>query len=102
MGFSCPYRKRNPAMFNVRDYSSCALSAFPSFPALKFVTNLRDDVKGEANETFIPGVTFSFLITATHIRVRDVGTCSRVSLSCKVIYEPRCRACCGLRVRSLG
>ncbi|KAJ2894400.1 kinase-like protein [Zalerion maritima] len=33
--YPCPYRKRNPLRFNVRDYQSCALTSFPSIPQLK-------------------------------------------------------------------
>lgn len=32
---SCPFRKRNPMRFNVRSYSACALSDFPSVNHLK-------------------------------------------------------------------
>jgi len=33
--FSCPYRKRNPAMFNVRTNRTCALISFPNVAELK-------------------------------------------------------------------
>ncbi|KAF6795415.1 Ankyrin-like protein [Colletotrichum sojae] len=33
--FSCPYRKRNPLRFNVRDHESCALVAFDSISLVK-------------------------------------------------------------------
>ncbi|KAK7710626.1 hypothetical protein SLS63_012900 [Diaporthe eres] len=33
--FSCPFRKRNPIRFNVRDYGSCALNPFADFALLK-------------------------------------------------------------------
>lgn len=32
---SCPYRKRNPARFNVRDYRVCAMRPFQDFTLLK-------------------------------------------------------------------
>ncbi|KAH7247971.1 hypothetical protein B0J15DRAFT_499055 [Fusarium solani] len=33
--FSCPYRKRNPWMFNVRDHHICATHSFPTIALLK-------------------------------------------------------------------
>jgi hypothetical protein len=33
--FSCPYRKRNPFRFNVRDHPTCALTSFPDNSQLK-------------------------------------------------------------------
>lgn len=33
--FSCPFRKRNPIRFNVRDHTSCALNPFADFALLK-------------------------------------------------------------------
>ncbi|KAJ2984324.1 hypothetical protein NUW58_g6100 [Xylaria curta] len=33
--FSCPYRKRNPRRFNVRDYPDCANKSYEEFPTLK-------------------------------------------------------------------
>lgn len=35
---SCPFRKRNPIRFNVRDYRSCALTSYPDYPQLKYVS----------------------------------------------------------------
>jgi hypothetical protein len=35
MHFSCPFRKRNPLRFNVRDFQSCAVQSFPDIPQLK-------------------------------------------------------------------
>lgn len=35
MHFSCPFRKRNPVRFNVRDFQSCAVQSFPDVPQLK-------------------------------------------------------------------
>ncbi|KIE01678.1 zinc finger domain-containing protein, partial [Metarhizium majus ARSEF 297] len=32
---SCPYRKRNPHRFNVRDHHSCAMTYFPKFAELR-------------------------------------------------------------------
>ncbi|EHK23380.1 uncharacterized protein TRIVIDRAFT_124089, partial [Trichoderma virens Gv29-8] len=32
---SCPYRKRNPSRFNVRDHHSCAMTYFPKFAELR-------------------------------------------------------------------
>lgn len=32
---SCPFRKRNPVKFNVRDYQSCAVQSFPDISLLK-------------------------------------------------------------------
>jgi hypothetical protein len=34
---SCPYRKRNPLRFNVREHHSCAMTYFPKFAELRFV-----------------------------------------------------------------
>jgi hypothetical protein len=34
---SCPFRKRNPLRFNVRDHGSCALNSFSDFALLKCV-----------------------------------------------------------------
>ncbi|KAI1471724.1 uncharacterized protein F4812DRAFT_455832 [Daldinia caldariorum] len=34
-GFSCPYRKRNPIRFNVRDHEKCANRSFPNMTELK-------------------------------------------------------------------
>jgi hypothetical protein len=34
---SCPYRKRNPSRFNVRDHHSCAMTYFPKFAELRYV-----------------------------------------------------------------
>lgn len=33
--YSCPFRKRNPARFNIRDHESCALAPFGSILGLK-------------------------------------------------------------------
>ncbi|KAI8715779.1 hypothetical protein NCS52_01086200 [Fusarium sp. LHS14.1] len=33
--FSCPYRKRNPEIFNVRDHPTCATASFPSITMVK-------------------------------------------------------------------
>ncbi|KAJ3545429.1 hypothetical protein NM208_g2509 [Fusarium decemcellulare] len=33
--YSCPYRKRNPGIFNVRDYPACAGRSFSTIPLLK-------------------------------------------------------------------
>lgn len=33
--FTCPYRKRNPLRFNVREYGSCALNSFADMALLK-------------------------------------------------------------------
>lgn len=33
--FSCPFRKRNPIRFNVRDHGNCALNPFADFALLK-------------------------------------------------------------------
>ncbi|KAH7165942.1 hypothetical protein EDB81DRAFT_878302 [Dactylonectria macrodidyma] len=33
--FSCPYRKRNPLRFNVRDHLNCAIQPFPSMTQVK-------------------------------------------------------------------
>jgi len=32
---SCPYRKRNPEVFNVREYYSCSMTFFPSIAAVR-------------------------------------------------------------------
>ncbi|KAK4130824.1 hypothetical protein BT67DRAFT_207569 [Trichocladium antarcticum] len=32
---SCPFRKRNPVRFNIRDFQSCAMQSFPDIPQLK-------------------------------------------------------------------
>lgn len=32
---SCPFRKRNPGRFNVRDHHSCAMTYFPKFAELR-------------------------------------------------------------------
>lgn len=34
---SCPFRKRNPHRFNVRDHHSCAMTFFPKFAELRYV-----------------------------------------------------------------
>jgi hypothetical protein len=34
---SCPFRKRNPHRFNVRDHHSCAMTYFPKFAELRLV-----------------------------------------------------------------
>ena len=36
--YTCPFRKRNPIRFNVRDYQTCALSTFPDIPHVKYAT----------------------------------------------------------------
>lgn len=33
---SCPFRKRNPQRFNVRDHHSCAMTYFPKFAELRY------------------------------------------------------------------
>ncbi|KAI8660842.1 hypothetical protein NCS57_01062500 [Fusarium keratoplasticum] len=33
--YSCPYRKRNPEVFNVRDHPTCATRSFPSITMVK-------------------------------------------------------------------
>jgi hypothetical protein len=35
LNLSCPYRKKNPSRFNVRDHQGCALSSFASYTLLK-------------------------------------------------------------------
>ena len=34
---SCPFRKRNPHRFNVRDHYSCSMTYFPKFAELRYV-----------------------------------------------------------------
>jgi hypothetical protein len=34
---SCPFRKRNPGRFNVRDHYSCSMTYFPKFAELRYV-----------------------------------------------------------------
>lgn len=34
-GLSCPFRKRNPTRFNVRNHGGCALASFADFALLK-------------------------------------------------------------------
>ena len=34
--YACPFRKRNPLRFNVRDYTPCALSPFSDIPSMKY------------------------------------------------------------------
>lgn len=34
-GFCCPFRKRNPVKFNVRDHLNCAIQPFSHFSLLK-------------------------------------------------------------------
>ena len=36
--YSCPYRKRNPLRFNVRDKNVCATHSFTDMSQLKYVT----------------------------------------------------------------
>lgn len=38
--YSCPFRKRNPIMFNVRDHEHCAKRPFLGIQELKYVTRL--------------------------------------------------------------
>jgi hypothetical protein len=40
---ACPFRKRNPSRFNVRDSSSCSLEGFASASNLKYV-KARDNI----------------------------------------------------------
>ncbi|KAF4122213.1 hypothetical protein GMORB2_7806 [Geosmithia morbida] len=56
---SCPYRKRNPSRFNVRDHHSCAMTYFPKFAELRqhiVKQHKRDDpsafVCGRCNRDF--------------------------------------------------
>ncbi|KAK4120413.1 hypothetical protein N657DRAFT_693108 [Parathielavia appendiculata] len=35
MQFACPFRKRNPVRFNVRDFRTCALQPYPDIPQVK-------------------------------------------------------------------
>jgi hypothetical protein len=35
MNFSCPFRKKNPAKFNVREFRHCAVQSFPDMAQLK-------------------------------------------------------------------
>lgn len=37
---SCPFRKRNPYRFNVRDHHSCAMTYFPKFAELRYGTTI--------------------------------------------------------------
>lgn len=39
--YSCPFRKRNPIMFNVRDHENCAKRPFFGIQELKYVMNFR-------------------------------------------------------------
>ncbi|KAK0639871.1 hypothetical protein B0T16DRAFT_519044 [Cercophora newfieldiana] len=41
---ACPYRKRNPAQFNVREYNACSLEGFDS------ITSLREHLKTSHDE----------------------------------------------------
>lgn len=43
---SCPYRKRNPHRFNVRDHHSCAMTYFPKFAELRYVACPWHDPRG--------------------------------------------------------
>lgn len=36
---SCPFRKRNPQRFNVRDHHSCAMTYFPKFAELRYAAH---------------------------------------------------------------
>jgi hypothetical protein len=38
---SCPFRKRNPHRFNVRDHHSCSLTYFPKFSELRWAKSYR-------------------------------------------------------------
>jgi hypothetical protein len=38
--YSCPYRKRNPLKFNIRDHNTCATTYFSTFADLKSVCSL--------------------------------------------------------------
>lgn len=56
---SCPFRKRNPQRFNVRDHHSCAMTFFPKFAELRqhiVKQHKRDDpsafVCGRCNRDF--------------------------------------------------
>lgn len=35
IAYSCPFRKRNPRRFNIRDHSACAMSQFPDISKVK-------------------------------------------------------------------
>lgn len=49
---SCPFRKRNPHRFNVRDHHSCAMTYFPKFAELRLVTViLRSTVTNASKAT---------------------------------------------------
>ncbi|RSL70036.1 hypothetical protein CEP54_001985 [Fusarium duplospermum] len=50
--FSCPYRKRNPWMFNVRDHHICATHSFPTIALLKQVHFFYFVPVVEAHETW--------------------------------------------------
>ncbi|KAI8660843.1 hypothetical protein NCS57_01062600 [Fusarium keratoplasticum] len=50
--FSCPYRKRNPWMFNVRDHHICATHSFPTIALLKQVHFLRHIVSKHQSKDF--------------------------------------------------
>lgn len=39
--YSCPFRKRNPIMFNIRDHEHCAKRPFFGIQELKYVVNLQ-------------------------------------------------------------
>ncbi|KAI8661868.1 hypothetical protein NCS55_01058200 [Fusarium keratoplasticum] len=49
--FSCPYRKRNPWMFNVRDHHICATHSFPTIALLKQVHFLYNTSFAPSNNT---------------------------------------------------
>lgn len=43
---SCPFRKRNPQRFNVRDHHSCAMTYFPKFAELRYVPLFHQCTRG--------------------------------------------------------
>lgn len=38
--FPCPYRRRNPVLFNIRDHEHCARRPFSDLSELKYVTSI--------------------------------------------------------------
>ncbi|KAJ6784783.1 hypothetical protein PWT90_06232 [Aphanocladium album] len=47
---SCPFRKRNPQRFNVRDHHSCAMTYFPKFAELRYEPSCRRNTRRRVNK----------------------------------------------------
>lgn len=82
--FPCPYRRRNPVLFNIRDHEHCARRPFSDLNELKYVTSYCFEliIIRDANRIHLTGITYGHVIedASRPIIVRAVRRPSAVTM----------------------